>query len=487
MDEARAAQVAALRARIARMGGLPGGRIRTATPGSPAPAEGRTALGAPGGLDPSLQALGFAPELTASGLAWVRRTSVDLGPFLEAAAAPGPVAPAQLLGLAAGGAGLPALGWGEDELAVLDIESLGLRGSGVVAFLVGIGVPRGARLEIDQLLLVDLGAETAQLTALLEPLARCRMIITYNGRSFDMPVLRARAVVNRLHGWCEPPLHCDLLAPVRRLFRDRLGACTLRQAEQALLALHRADDVPGCEAPARYRIWLHSGRTAVIEGVVQHNQLDLCATMVLAARLAAHVEGRLVQPPHPADRYRLGVHLERRGGVADEVDGHLRAAATAGRAPWGREAALRLSRRLRRLDAAGAQSEAVELLRGLVEADADDLRAARQLAIALERLGRLREALAVSEGAVTACGRLGEWRLRLLRSAPGGGWHADWERRRRRLRGRVERAGRISPPREPERQSPPPPGAAAGGGVPVTPPLFAYWAKGICQSASPSE
>ena len=473
----------ALRARIARLGGLPGGqrasqqpptRASAAAPiGTPTPRS--RLLGAPAGVERSLDHLGFLPEVNAAGLAWVRRTSVELAPFLEVAGAPAPVTTAQLLRLTAGAGAAAATagggverdpGWGEDQVAVVDIESLGLHGSGVVAFLVGIGVPRGSRLEVDQVLLADMGAEPAQLLALLDRLARCRVIVTYNGRTFDLPILRSRAIVNRLLTWTEPPLHCDLLGPVRRLFRDRLGACTLRQAEQALLGFWREDDVPGSEAPARYRTWLYTGLAAAIEGVIQHNQLDLCTTMVLAARMAAHVDGLLMTPAHPADRYRLGLHLERRGGVADEVDSHLRAAALSGRAPWGREASLKLAGRLRRAGGTPGRREAIALLRRLVAADADDLRAARQLAIALERAGALEEALGVSERALSACLRLGEWRLQRMRSAPPSGWSADWRKRTGRLRTRVERAGRG--------QMPPPLVAAAGAGACEAPPLLAY-------------
>ncbi len=393
------------------------------------------------------------------GIAWVRRVSVDLGPFLERAGAPGPVTAAQLLRLTLGDPGPHWPRWDASSAAVLDLETLGLRGSGVLAFLAGIGVPRGDRLEVDQVLLVDPAAERAALLAALARLAGRRVLVSYNGRSFDVPALRSRLVVDRLDpAALEAGMHCDVLVPVRRLFRDRLGACTLGRAERDLLGLERHGEVPGCEAPARYQAWLRGAAWGVLEGVVVHNQLDLCATMVLAARVAAHLEGRMVAPVHPADRYRLAVHLER-SGVAESVEEHLRATVAGARGPWDRQAAHALAARVRRRRGA-AEVEAVEILGRLWRSRPSDLRAARALAVSLERLQRHPEALAVAEGSLELCSRLEDWRLAALRGAPAGGWVADWERRCRRLRGR--HAGQS-----------PPPGLAVAGGVTAPAPVLA--------------
>jgi uncharacterized protein YprB with RNaseH-like and TPR domain len=382
----------------------------------------------------------------AGGLAWVRRVSIDLRPFLERAGAPGPVTAAQLVRLALGDRGPHAPRWDASSAAVLDLETLGLRGSGVLAFLAGIGVPAGDRLEVDQVLLVDPAAERSALLAALDRLAGRRVLVSYNGRSFDVPALRSRLVVNRLDpAALEAGMHCDVLVSVRRLFRDRLGACTLGRAERDLLGLERHGEVPGCEAPGRYQAWLRGAGYEVLEGVVVHNQLDLCATMVLAARVAAHLEGRLVSPVHPADRYRLAVHLQR-SGVADasaSVEEHLRATVDGARGPWDRHAAHALAARLRRRGGA-SEIEAVELLGRLWRSRPSDLRAARALAVSLERLRRHTEALAVAERALALCAGFDGWRLAAVRGAPSGGWVADWERRCRRLRARI--AAQSPPP-----------------------------------------
>jgi hypothetical protein len=450
----RSAAVAALRERLARLGG--GGATAPRRP------PGRDAETVAERRAEGARAGGFEPQTVAGGLAWVRRVSIDLRPFLERAGAPGPVTAAQLVRLALGDRGPHAPRWDASSAAVLDLETLGLRGSGVLAFLAGIGVPAGDRLEVDQVLLVDPAAERSALLAALDRLAGHRVLVSYNGRSFDVPALRSRLVVNRLDpAALEAGMHCDVLVPVRRLFRDRLGACTLGRAERDLLGLERHGEVPGCEAPGRYQAWLRGAGYEVLEGVVVHNQLDLCATMVLAARVAAHLEGRLVSPVHPADRYRLAVHLQR-SGVADasaSVEEHLRATVDGARGPWDRHAAHALAARLRRRGGA-SEIEAVELLGRLWRSRPSDLRAARALAVSLERLRRLAEALAVAERALELCRGLEGWRLAAVRGAPSGGWAADWERRCRRLRARIAAQS-------------PPPGPLLGGGVMAPAPLLA--------------
>jgi hypothetical protein len=315
----------------------------------------------------------------------------------------------------------------------------------VVAFLVGVGMQRGTTLEVHQALLADPGDEAALLCAVLDRLDGAALVVTYNGRSFDVPVLRSRCIVNRLGDrGLEGRPHCDLLGPVRRLFRDRLGACTLRQAEVELLGMERVDDVPGFEAPARYRAWLRGAGPEVLAGVVRHNELDLCATAVLGARLVTHVDGEMVGPVHAADRFRLALHLERRGEPT-RSERLLRDTVDAEAGPWDRRAAHRLAHRLRRAGGAG-EEEALQLWRALWRADPTDLRAARALAIALERTRLLDEAIAVCERTLHLCAAMPAWRHDALRGAPSGGWHSDWDRRLQRLLARRERTTRRRKP-----------------------------------------
>ncbi len=317
---------------------------------------------------------------------------------------------------------------------MLDIESLGLRGSGVMAFLVALGVQRDDDLDCEQFLLVDPGAEAAMLEAIAARIAQHRLWLTYNGRSFDIPVLAARCTINRLDpASVEPRLHGDLLGPVRRLFRERLGACTLRHAEMSLLNHHRVDDVPGIEAPGRYRAWLRGANPTIVAGVIEHNLQDIVSTVVVGARLAAHVTGERIRPAHAADPYHLARHLQRHG-LEDAAEIELRSTIDAGIDPWARRAAHRLAVVLQRR---GEMGEALDLWRQLHLDDPRDLRAARGYAIRLERSGDLITALEVCRTVRQTRSELGRWWSRLR----GGGDEGDieWERRENRLRRRCVR------------------------------------------------
>ena len=419
MTPSQAATISALRARIASLGGA-GAAAQRIRP-SPRLVGDRAAE------------LGFHAETVAGGTAWVRRRTLDLSPFLASAglAAAPPVA--DLLDLL--GQPCDPLGpvWVSGEgVGVLDIESLGLRGSGVMAFLVALGIQRAESLECEQLLLVDPGEEAALLTAVAARIGSHRLWLTYNGRSFDIPVLAARCTVNRLDSnSVHPRLHGDLLGPVRRLFRERLGACTLRHAEISLLNHRRVDDVPGFEAPGRYRAWLGGAPAAVLDGVVQHNLQDIVSTVVVGARLAAHVGGERVSPVHAADAYHLARHLEKRG-IADAAEIELRGTVAAGIDPWARRAAHRLAVGLQRR---GAMDEAFELWRRLHVDDPRDLRAARGYAIRLERSGDIAAAIEVCVTVRRIRTDLGPWWARMRGGGTRGG--AEWDRRELRLRRRL--------------------------------------------------
>jgi uncharacterized protein len=416
---AQAATVTALRARIASLGGAGASapRVRPAEPD----------------LGSRAAELGFRAESVGAGTAFVRRHTVDLSPSLERAglAAPPPVA--DLLALVGQPCGPGGPLWVAGEgVGVLDIESLGLHGSGVMAFLVALGIQRGAILECEQLLLADLGGEEALLAAVAARIGSHRLWLTYNGLSFDIPVLAARCTVNRLDPvGVQPRLHGDLLGPVRRLFRERLGPCTLRHAEISLLNHHRVDDVPGAEAPARYRAWLRGAPAAVLAGVVDHNLQDIVSTVLVGARLAAHVGGERITPAHAADAYHLARHLERRG-VADAAEAELRATVAAGVDPWASRATHRLAVTLQRR---GAMDEALVLWRRLHLADPRDLRAARGYAIRLERSGDFGAAAEVCLQVRRIRAELGPWWARMRGGGVRGG--AEWDRRELRLRRRL--------------------------------------------------
>jgi hypothetical protein len=417
--EQRAATISALRARLSALGGT---GVARAAPRPPLR-----------NITDRAADLGFAAEPAARGEVFVRRLDVELSGFLGCSGLSSMPPTADLMALLGHPCEAAGPAWvGREGVGVLDIESLGLHGAGVMAFLVGLGIQRAETLDCEQYLLVDPDGEEAMLAAIAARISAHRLWLTYNGRSFDIPVLAARCTMNRLDPVSvEPRLHGDLLGPVRRLFADRLGACTLRHAEMSLLNHHRVDDVPGFEAPSRYRAWLRGAPAPVLAGVIAHNLQDIVSTVLVGARLAAHVGGDRVRPPHAADAYHLARHLERRG-VADAAEVELRATVAADVEPWARHAAHRLAVALQRR---GAMTEAIDVWRRLHTGDGRDVRAARGYAIRLERSGDLATALDVCVGVRRVRDEMGPWWDRLR---GGGSAGADeWDRRERRLRRRL--------------------------------------------------
>ncbi len=171
-------------------------------------------------------------------------------------------------------------------LVCLDTETTGLAtASGTLAFLVGLGWWEGPRFRQVQLLLPDHADEPALLEELRRHIPDHAWLVTYNGRGFDWPLLVARYRMWQ-SGAPAHAGHLDLLPVVRRLFRHRMPDARLQTAEAELLGLHRHDDIPGSEIPARYLQFLRDGEPARLIEIVRHNDEDVRSL----ARLLAHIE-----------------------------------------------------------------------------------------------------------------------------------------------------------------------------------------------------
>ncbi len=165
----------------------------------------------------------------------------------------------------------------------LDTETTGLgAGAGTIPFLLGLAYYEQGRLVADQLLLEGPEQEPAMLETLRELCARCDVLVTFNGKSFDWPLLEGRYVMNTLPGLNRLP-HLDLLHVSRRIHRRRLGKCTLKHIESAVLGFEREGDVEGAEVASRYTHYLRSGDVAGLVQVVDHNTWDVISMAALVA------------------------------------------------------------------------------------------------------------------------------------------------------------------------------------------------------------
>ncbi len=206
----------------------------------------------------------------------------------------------------------------------LDTETTGLGGAGTIVFLTGIGFFEKKAFVVQQYFARHPGEERAYLPDLAQKLARAPGLITFNGRSFDWPLLRSRFVIHGMRPPSEPP-HLDLLPPARRLWRARLGACHFGHLEQHILAYQRpGPDVPSWLIPT---LWIQfvqgQGQVEAMEQVLYHNQEDIVSMPPLTHALLATLVQRL--DPHPHDWGALARVYQRAGKWAEAEAAYRRA------------------------------------------------------------------------------------------------------------------------------------------------------------------
>ena len=209
----------------------------------------------------------------------------------------------------AGGEALAPWGGARNQ-TFLDLETTGLAGgTGTYAFLAGVGRVEGTCFVVRQLFLLSPAAEEAWFRALEERVGE-GCFVTYNGRAFDLPLLRTRAVMTG-----RPPLrecrHLDLLPLARRLWREDLPGCALGEVERGVVGFRRpGEDVPGALIPELYATFLRTGDAAPLRGVFLHNRWDilsLAAAQECAARVVSGSGGS------PGERVRAGALWAQQG------------------------------------------------------------------------------------------------------------------------------------------------------------------------------
>ncbi len=194
-----------------------------------------------------------------------RHGSVDIDSLLEL--------PADLLGPLSGGEipHCPPQRW-----AFLDTETTGLAGgAGTYAFLVGVGsiVPEGFRVR--QFFMRDYGEEASLLWALDRYLAGFDVLVTYNGKIYDQPLLETRYRLARARPPFDRMPHLDLLYGARRLWKLRLESCRLMDLESQILGFEREGDLPGEMIPYVYFEYLRTRQAFRVVPIFHHNAMDI--------------------------------------------------------------------------------------------------------------------------------------------------------------------------------------------------------------------
>lgn len=179
-----------------------------------------------------------------------------------------------------------------EGLLFVDTETTGLSGgSGTVAFMLGMARVQGDALEIRQITMTGFSGEAALLEAGAEWLSDARGFVSFNGKSFDLPLLAGRCRMVGMEDVFSPVPHLDLLYPTRRAYRTRWTDCRLSTAEKELLGFVRHNDLPGSEAPAAWFSYVHAGDATRLPDVVRHNRWDLLSLAGLLPRLSdVHAE-----------------------------------------------------------------------------------------------------------------------------------------------------------------------------------------------------
>ena len=275
---------------------------------------------------------------------------------------------------------LPVLDPDPGSIAYMDTETTGLAGgTGTYVFAAAVARPIDCGLRVAQFFLPMPGMESSLLHALQAEIAEADGIATFNGSSFDLPLLRTRWVMSRMPGDLAHPPHVDLLTLSRALYRHRLESCTLRAVEVRLLGYEREDPMPSAFVPDAYFGYLRSGPDSMLEMALEHNRLDVISLAHLHSRLLRRLHGRDADM-EAEDWLAVGKFRFRRGHRADGWRA-LRNAATFGEPGAAATAGLLIARRLVRR---GRVSAADRLLEWLETRAPSDMRVAVAHARVLE-------------------------------------------------------------------------------------------------------
>jgi len=178
-----------------------------------------------------------------------------------------------------------------ERLLHFDTETTGLAGgTGTRAFMIGCAQWQGTQLRLRQLLITTLAAEPAMLTTFAEWVGADTVLVSYNGKSYDAPLLNTRYRLARQRSPLPGLSHLDLLHPARRRWRGVWENCRLATIERHVLGVVREDDLPGSEAPRAWLDFLRGGAARDLRRVGDHNFQDLRSLAALLLHLSALTE-----------------------------------------------------------------------------------------------------------------------------------------------------------------------------------------------------
>lgn len=191
-----------------------------------------------------------------------------------------------------------------NNILFIDTETTGLMGgTGTVSFLIGIGYFNNEEFVVEQYLMRDYDEETAMLIDIKEILKRHDIVVSFNGKSFDLPLIKTRLILNQLKN-PEFNLHVDLLHSARRLW-SFLDSCSLNSLEENILDFERIDDIPGHLIPGLYFKFLENKDLKKLVPILEHNRYDILSLVTLFTHLKEiHLDNIDNLSPH--ELYQMG-------------------------------------------------------------------------------------------------------------------------------------------------------------------------------------
>ena len=278
---------------------------------------------------------------------------------------------------------------GTGPIIALDLETTGLSGgAGTLPFLVGLGWFDRRAFHTCQYFLSALTGERRILAAVADVLGRAGTLLTFNGRSFDVPIIDSRWSLHRMRSPLSELMHVDLLHPARWLWRA--NETRLVTLERTVLGVRRVGDVPGPEIPGRYVAYLRGGALSLLEPVLEHNRLDLVSLGVLTAVVCQLVRDGAPATGSPGQALGLGRLFDKAGLPRRALDCYECAAGVDGDAAPSARCTTEVATRaeaLRRLACSyrrsGRHAEAAETWRRLLTLTSPPVHLWREAAVAL--------------------------------------------------------------------------------------------------------
>jgi len=320
----------------------------------------------------------------------------------------------------------------------LDTETTGLMGgTGTYPFLVGVAWWDAGGLEVEQFFMREHSEEHALLVTLAERMAERRVLVTFNGKSFDWPLLETRFRMTRKIAPPIPRAHLDFLHPARNLWRIRLGSVRLAELEKHVLGWNRGADLISAMIPQYYFDYLRGGSPEPLVQIFLHNQMDLRGLAGLASRILSVLAEPDANGPDGLELFGVSRICERRGETA-RARKHYAASIEAELPPETDRAARKSLARLAKRER--DYPLALELWNSILGYSREGLEAYEQLAIYYEHeLGEAARAAVLVRAALNELPKAG--RAGLLSSAQHRQFRTRFERRLVRLE-RAENSGR---------------------------------------------